>query len=662
MDAGAREDPWRHLGPAAGGAGDIAELIRQVGSAGETEAREALDQLGYELGGGEGVLRSAVHPTLPLLIEMVEGDLTPWPVPVLRMLARLVPPPGERDLRAETDRGYAGPPTEVDPLLPVVRELLGEHLQGLHRLLIGEDPTTRAVVARLLAGLPEHAAASVAALVRAADRETDPVPHASMVLAVAALHRDAPTTAAGDGVGLAAWLDGRLTEPEDALVQTAAAVAAGWLAPDTRRTRPVLEAAARQLPPGLTDAFPWAECGPEQLLRSAHPDDRAFAVDLVSAGIRAADAGRRDDAICAGEEVMRRWRAAPGPVVAVLADLVADPSARVRQHAVHTIALAGQATALVSDLLVTLLDEPADPDRVDAWPTVSASARYGLARRGDPRSVPAVARALTGPDESAWLAESLAGLAGYADELVGEVARALATTRDHGRLIAVVSGLQAWGEPVAALAEPLLALTGDVGWAAWPGGLPGVLGRLGPRAEPAVPYLRGLLLHEFPAVRAAAAVALWRITGDADATLAALRGLMSRPDPGAYLAADAAEQLGRAAAPLAAELAPLLDADTVDCRTRVAAARALLAAGAAGGAVRATLTAAAGPDETGVRAIEALAWTGAPVAELVPVLRPMAFSERRIPQCGGDLGVIRDESCQRLARIALARIAPGELA
>ncbi|MEV1287197.1 hypothetical protein [Micromonospora sp. NPDC049679] len=654
-----REDPWRHES-ATDIAADIPELIRQVGSAGEDEAREALHQLGYELGGGDGILRPAVQPAVPLLIEMVEGDLTRWPVPVLQMLARLVPPPGGRDLQAETDWGYVGPPPRVDPLLPVVRGLLGEHQQSLLRLLIAGDAATRTGAARLLAGLPEHAAASIPALIRAADGERDPVPHASMVLAVAALHRDGPPMAGGDGTRLWAWLDARLSDPEAPLVRTAAAVGEAWLGMDAERTRPALCAAARQLPAGLDDDFVWAECAPDVFLRSAFPDDSRYAVELVDAGVRAADPDRRHEAVCAGKDVMRRWRGATAPVVTVLADLATDPSARVRQHAVQTLALAGHATALVSDLLVTLLDDPRPTDRVDAWPATPASARYGLARLGDPRCLAALRQALTGPEQTPWLAESLASMTRYAHELLPDVEWALTAGRDHARLIAVISGVEAWGDRAAPLADPLLALTRDAAWSAWPGGLPGVLGVLGRRAEPGTPYLRGLLQHELLAVRASAAVALCRITGDRDPALRVLRALLNQPDFGPYLAADAAEQLGPAAAPLAADLALLLD-DAVDPRTRVAAARALLAVTGNTGRVCAALTAAAGPDEPGIRAIEALARIGQPAADVLPVLRPMAFSERRVPQCNGDLGVIRDESWQRLARVALARIAPGEL-
>jgi HEAT repeat protein len=655
-----REDPWRHQS-APGIAIDIPELIRQVGSAGEDEVRAAFDQLGYELGGDDGVLRPAVQPAVPLLIEMVEGDLTRWPVPVLQMLARLVPPPGARDLRAEADWGYVGPPARVDPLLPVVRGLLGEHLQSLLRLVISGDAATRAAAARLLAGLPEHAAASIPALVRAADGERDPVPHASMVLAVAALHRDGPAMAGGDGIRLAAWLDARLTDQEAPLVRTAAAIGVASLAMDAQRTRRVLHEAARQLPAGLDDDFVWAECAPDVFLRSAFPDDCPYAVELVGAAVRSADAGRRDEAVCSGKDVMRRWRAATAPIVTVLAELAGDPSARVRQHAVQTLALAGRATTLVSDLLVALLDAPRPTDRVDVWPDVQSSARYGLARLGDPRCVAAVRQALTGPEPTPWLAESLAGMTGHAEALLPDVEWVLTAGRDHARLIAVISGAEAWGDRVAPLADPLLALTRDPAWSAWPGGLPGVLGTLGPRAEPAVPYLRGLLQHELLAVRAAAAVALCRITGDTGAPVRVLRALLNQPDPGPYLAADAAQQLGTAAGALAPGLAPLLD-DGVECRTRVAAARARLAATGDTGEVCRTLVASAGPHEHGVRAIEALVRIGPPAVDVLPVLRPMAFSERRVPQCNGDLGVIRDENCQRLARLALARIAPGELA
>lgn len=639
---------------ASGVATDIPDLIRQAASDDEGEVREAVEQLGYELS-NDGVLWPAVQPAVPLLIELVEGGRARRSTHVLRMLARLVPPPGERDLRAEAVWGYAGPPVRVNPLGPVVRGLLGEHLPTLLRLLSGDDPATRAAVARLLAGLVRHAAAIIPPLTRAADREHDPPAHASMLLAVGALTRDV----AADATDTRRWLGERLTDAYDPLTRTAAAVASAWLRADAQRLRPTLQAAARQLPAGLDDAFEWAECGPDPFLRSAFPDDCPYALDLVRAGVQSSEPSRRYEAVSAGNEVMRVWRHAPAQVVGILADLAHDPSVRVRQHAVQSLALAGQATATVSDLLVALLDDRRPAEDTDTWPAVSASARYGLARRGDSRCLPAVRHALFAPEHVPWLAESLAGLVAYADALLPDVGWLLMSGRDHGRLAAVISGIETWGARVGCLAEELFALTGDAQWSAWPGGLPGVLGSLGGRGAPAVPYLRSLLRHHLAPVRASAAVALWRITGDNADTIPILRTIVAERQPGAAeLVADAVEPLGAAAAPLAPGFADLLDRP--ERRTRVAAGRALWSITRDADRVRAALVASAGPDEPGVRAIEVLAQIGPSAAEVLPVLRPMAFSERRIPKCTGDLCVIRDESYQGLARVALARIAPDE--
>lgn len=650
---GRPDDAWRPVGVASDPAADveIAELLRQVGTTDGDELRDALDQLGLALG-AYGPLRSTARSAVPLLMTMVEGDLTRQPLGVVRLLGRLAPPPGERDFAAETDQGYA-PEPQVDPLRPIVRDLLGTHLDGLLRLLRDGDSELRAATARLLAGLPDQAATTLPALMTAADRERDPVAHASFVLAVGALRRDAPLR---DKPRVAGWLEVRLTPGEDPMVRAAAAVAAAWLGIAPSRSRALLRATAAAPPPDLTDEFVWSECGRDAFLASAFPDDMAYAVELVHAAASSTDPERRHQAVCFGKEVMRRWRSAPAAVVSVLAPLATDPSPRVRQHAVHTLALAGQATALVGDLLAELVTDAEVTSRDDAWPTVAESARYGLARHGDPRCLPSVRQALAGAAPAAWLAESLAGVAGYADELLPDVDRALSADADPARLTAVLSGIRGWGDRLVPLADPLLRLTSRPQWTEVPGGLPGVLGALGSRAARAEPYLRGLLGHELAGVRAVAAVALWRVTGDADAALWTLRELLAEADPGPRLAADAAEQLGAAARPLADELSRLLAAP--DRELWVAAARAVLAAVGPTGPVRAALIQAAGPDPVGVHAIEALARIGPPADEVLPVLRPMAFSDRRVPRCNGDLAVIRDEGWQRLARLALARIAP----
>jgi hypothetical protein len=60
----------------------------------------------------------------------------------------------------------------------------------------------------------------------------------------------------------------------------------------------------------------------------------------------------------------------------------------------------------------------------------------------------------------------------------------------------------------------------------------------------------------------------------------------------------------------------------------------------------------AGPDDRGLLAIEVLGQIGSAAAEVLPVLEPMAFSERRIPCCTGDECVLRDEHYQAVAGVS----------
>jgi len=652
--------PWRRLECTSGAATDVPELIAQLASDDEEEAREAAEQLGYELG-DDGTVRSAGPPAVPFLVRLAALGGARFRDAALAVLAALVPPPGEPDVATHAGRGYLAPdatsapggasePAGASETAGQVRRELAAYGADLLALLGDEDPAVRAMAARVLAGLPEEASETVPVLRAAAEGEPDPKAQASMVLAVAAL----PGADAG-------WLTELATRAGSPLVRTAAAVGTGW-ALGGQVPAPAREAlldAARVVPAGVDDEFVWTTGYENRFLRSAAPDDHELALDLIRAGLTAPSAERRYSAVTGASEVMRTWRSAPERVVPALAAVVADADGPVRQHAIRSIALAGRATALAGDQLAALLADrrpSTDPDR---WPAPRWSALYGLARMGDVRCAPALAETLAQYTDFPWLTESVAGMAGHADALLAALRSLLASyptggaPDDLGSYVDdALAGIAGWGDQLRRLAGELLYLASAPDWEAWPGALPRVLGWLGTDGAPAVPYLRRLVRHDEEEARSGAAVALWRIAGDDPAPV--LREVLSDPEIGTALAADAARELGPSAAALAPDFAALLTSD--DPWRRVRAAAGLWSVTRDAGAVLPVLLPEAGPDERGALAIEVLAEIGPAAHEVLPVLEPMAFSERRIPYCVGDECILRDERCQHLARTAITAI------
>ena len=144
------------------------------------------------------------------------------------------------------------------------------------------------------------------------------------------------------------------------------------------------------------------------------------------------------------------------------------------------------------------------------------------------------------------------------------------------------------------------------------------LGNLGAAAQAAAPALRKALDDPDSGVRAAAALALWKIGQDPKALPALTDLLRNGSDAAPYQAAVALGQLGAEPAAVAALIAALEHRDADDRR---AAARSLGQIGAA--AMPALEKAVAEGTAEGRRgAVEAIAWMGPPaVGPLIAVVR-----------------------------------------
>lgn len=112
-----------------------------------------------------------------------------------------------------------------------------------------------------------------------------------------------------------------------------------------------------------------------------------------------------------------------------------------------------------------------------------------------------------------------------------------------------IAVLAAGGVEGSELVPELVRLIGEN-----PRGTAEALGHFGQVAEPAVPRIREML--EDPAGREAAAVALWRITGDCQPLFAVVKDSISR---GRIDGVDVLGDVGEAARPMVPEIAGLID-------------------------------------------------------------------------------------------------------
>jgi hypothetical protein len=575
---------------------------------------------------------------------------------------------------------YDNLPPFDNPLGDPVRRVLGARLPELLPLLDASAAGVRTAVARLLGGLPARAETSLPALRAAAGRDPDPLARASAVLAVGALAAET-----GRAAEVLPWMGRVVAEDPAAATRVAAAVAVGWAgsprALGPAETEAIL-AAAEDPPAGIDDEFVWSPGDAYPFLRSASPDDRAFAVELAARGRLAPAPWRRVEAIGVAWYVMAYRRSAPPDVVPVLAGFTQDATPLVRQEAAHALAWAGQATTLATDALVELLTDPT-PDMVDGGddsaPPSAWSALLGLARVDSRRVVADVARVVADgqalpahANQPSLVSDVLAVMARRAAELLPAVRAYLAGWRpggDEWHLHQVLTGIGGWPGLAEEVGAELLALAAQPEWPGPPWALAGVLGELGAAAAPAVDRLRPLLQSADGRTSTSAAVALWQIRGDAGETLPVLGAwLRGDDDYGARLAAQAAERLGRAAGELSADVTPLLRSDVR--KARVEAGRALWRMTGDADLVLGALLGEVAPDRIGMGAIEILAEIGPPAGAALPELTLMAESEGRIPLQGvwirdgrrvviynqGRDYIVLDEACRDLARAAIGRI------
>ncbi|MFE0643931.1 HEAT repeat domain-containing protein [Streptomyces sp. NPDC058877] len=618
MLTGIEEVDWASLGHAYGPADDVPELLRGLASDDPAERETALDGM-YGAVHHQGDVYDSTLACIPFLLELVADPAVQDRGCIVELLTSI----GGIELDDEEELDELDPEEEefipaanyamaaaaiaagadvflglaADPDLEV-RLAAPCALASLHpeparvltllreRLTVERDTEVRlalvAAVGRIAlrhASLREETVDWLDWLARAAQ---DPG------LRLAALVQRARCAPADIPDDVVPWVT-RLLEEIRTSTQAPTAVGNGREAAPTLigQVRELLEEHAAGRP------APWTE----ELLRTLHAalDDRVDdRIALILAQLRSPDWGQRSDAIWLCGGLIRAWRGRYDDVVRLVGAQLHDPEPRLREAAASFLERLFELGAPATDSLVVRLGTgpgtsgtETGPGRTEAGPGAHAfvgrtgrdAALLALARAGDTRAVPLLARALTEPEVRRELLYAVDGLGPSAAMLAPLLRLRLADVELDERLydraapllyaLAAVRGGQALPEVLRVLRGAPPNRRDWVREAALR-----TLAAFGPVAREAVPEFRELLREESAAVSTAAARALWAVEGDlVDALPTLERWLRAGTSSTDWCtAAQAIGEIGPMAAVAAPALRPGLASRDPWVRVRSAAA------------------------------------------------------------------------------------------
>lgn len=588
---------------------------------------------------------AGVRLAAPCALAMLHGD----PARVLALLrARLE---GERDTEVRLALVEA-----VGRIALRHEALRAESVTWLTTLLAGDRPpgvrlSALTQLARCAPGLlPDDVASTATALLRAADGDGS---------------ADGYGYGNGDGYGYGdGSADGAgtsTTGPGAGAGTTAAGAGAKTTGPGATAADTRAGGAGTAQGHGAGPGTPWAD----DLLRTLHSalgdrvDDR---VALLTGQLSSADPAQRTDAVWMCHGLIRAWRGPYDDVVRLVGAQLGDPDPL----------LHGAASSLLESLFgLALPAADALAERAGAAGAAGGNrpadrrALIALARLGDPRAVPALARALGQPELPHDVAFAVPYLGDLAVPLVpvlrGRLAEVALDERLYDRAVPLLAGL-AGVRAAEALPEVLSVLRGAPArsgeWVTE--AALRALTSFGAAALPAAPELRALLggasAGPSSSVVAAAARALWAATGDAAAVLPVLHELLAADGPDERRAAAAAlGSVGRAARGAAPALRELLGSP--ERWLRMDAAVALWRVTGAPGESLPVLRTAWEENRYGrVEIAECLAEMGPSAEPAVPLLRAELSRPRRHNVLDGGSGshdIEQDERLLALCRAAL---------
>ncbi|MEV7417211.1 hypothetical protein [Streptomyces sp. NPDC089919] len=600
--------PWDALTHAYGPAGDVPELVRALYQVDEEVADEAL----YELYGNihhQGTVYPASAPAVPFVAHAALH--APAKRDELLMLLAVLADhePDDVDLPQWPGSSVAAICAELCRVVPGLLPCLDDEDRAVRRALV----RVLAAVAGLLPG--EHRAEAVARLEEV--YAGDPVP---------AVRADALVALTRFGQGPADALDSPLAEIR--LAAAGLAVARSGPPYAEGHVEVIAEDGAEPDPGG--DDFPWpgtSTRSPDDHLRCLLAEDPDASLAVAARWITAGDLGTRGSWLA--EEVAETWRDREPQVVALaVAALPHQRTSMALRARLRSIAHYVDQLAEVGEDVRTAVSGHLDADE-----EVAAAALLALVRARDPRALDLVLSATAagpsrdhGPGAAGrLLAAAAESFPEAADRLVPEIRRLLAAGATGNEANALIRSLGSVDGTLAREARPELldCLRSDRG---------PVLAarRLGTDGDPApevVRALRASMEAHDASVRAAAAAAHLRLTGEPGPALRTFEALLSGTGQTSWYL-DALEPVGSAGAPLLPLVERHLDAR--DPWTRLSAAAALH--GITGSPDRAvpTLSALVAATPIGLRALKALTATSQAPDALRPTLRGLAFSPRRL--------------------------------
>ncbi|MFJ3764091.1 PBS lyase [Streptomyces sp. NPDC090082] len=697
MLTGIEEVDWASLGHAYGPADDVPELLRGLASADPAERETALDGM-YGAVHHQGDVYDSTLACIPFLLELVADPGVQDRGCIVELLTSI----GGIELDDDEELDELG--AEDDEFIPAANYAMAAAAIAAGAdvflgLVADADPEVRLAAPCALASLHPEPARVLTLLRERLTVERDTEVRLALVAAVGRIalrHAelrnetvdwlDWLARAAHDpGLRLAALAQRARCAPSDipddvvpwvtGLLEEIRTSAGGAGAPGGERAAtPTLIGQVRELleEHAAGRPAPWTE----ELLRTLHSalDDRVDdRIALIVAQLRSPDWGQRSDAIWLCGGLIRAWRGRYEEVVRLVGAQLQDPEPRLREAATSFLERlfelgAPAADALAGRLAAMPSTTPPGPHQAFAGRSGRDGALLALARAGDTRAVPLLARALEEPEVRRELLYAMDGLGPSAAMLAQPLRRRLAEVELDERLydraapllyaLAAVRGAQALPEVLRVLRGAPAHRRDWVREAALR-----TLTAFGPAAREAVPDLRRLLAAESAAVATAAARALWAAEGDRGDVLPALERWLR---PGASgtdwcAAAQALGEIGPAAASAAPALLPGLASRDLWVRVRGAAALWRVS-GDASAALPVLLAAWEENRHARVDIAECLAEMGpaASDAQLV-VLTELTRRRRHNAREGasGSHDIHVDEKLLTLCRAALARMERG---
>lgn len=548
---------WGRMTHAYGRAGDVPELIRGLADPDPAAREQALDEM-YGVVHHQGDVYRCTVEAIPFLLRICGSD-RPGRADVVELVASIGG--GSHDGRLR------GPAEQA-------RDLVTAQFPFWCALAADDDPAVRAAAVNALRSCRSRGSDTASYLRSRYTAEPDPAVRAVIVAAVADLGR------ARHAAGVAAWVADLLANEPDARVRLTLFAELNTLPAATGRLD--LSAALDLLDAGYAEhGEPPAPAGfstgsligsvREQREAADRHRSRAALDGLVRAVansfgdrvdertallthlLAADDWERRLDAMYPALTLAQGWRGSYGELARLVGEQLDSPYEELRRRAVSVLDGLGRLAVPAADPLAGVLAAATreaawdHEDRHTAWVT-----RWGhglptlgpvpaaLARFGDARVLPVLAWALEQEEMPRNTGYLIADLGERAAELVPAVRRRLAALPDGDERIAALSvALRSVG-PRGAEALPELVGKAPATWTL------AAIGSYGPAAADALPLLHRIAASGDHRLAAAAAVASWRVDGDAAAAAARLTGLLAGDVGTVRGAADALAEIGTA--------------------------------------------------------------------------------------------------------------------